>query len=119
MFRLPERVAPNAKIICIVGDFNKWDTNDNPMQKLKNGDYIIAFNLELGREYQFRYLVGKPKWLNDRNSDKYNHLEEFLMDCEYGRDHCFESSISHMTQCSIMIMSLCQRIFYFFIVSAR
>ena len=36
MFRLPERVAPNAKIICIVGDFNKWDTNDNPIQKLKN-----------------------------------------------------------------------------------
>jgi 1,4-alpha-glucan branching enzyme len=71
MFRLPEIVAPDAKRVCIVGDFNKWDTNANPMQKLKNGDFTTAFNLEPGREYQFRYFIDEPKWLNDRNADKY------------------------------------------------
>lgn len=71
MFRLPEVVAPDAKRVCIVGDFNKWDTNANPMQKLKNGDFTTTFNLEPGREYQFRYLIDESKWINDKNADKY------------------------------------------------
>ena len=71
MFRLPEVAAHDAKRVCVVGDFNKWDTNANPMQKLENGDYTIAFNLESGREYQFRYLVDGSKWVNDSDADKY------------------------------------------------
>jgi CheY-like chemotaxis protein len=71
MFRLPEVVVPDAKSVCVVGDFNKWDTNANPMQKLENGDYTIAFSLEPGREYQFRYLIDESKWINDSNADKY------------------------------------------------
>ena len=51
MFMLSEVVVPDVKRVCVVGDLNKWDTNVNPMQKLKNGDYTIAFNLESGREY--------------------------------------------------------------------
>jgi hypothetical protein len=31
--------------------FVKWDTNAKSMQKLENGAYIVAFNLESGREY--------------------------------------------------------------------
>jgi hypothetical protein len=71
MFRLPEVVVPDAKRVCVVGDFNKWDTNANPMQKLENGDYTIAFDLESGREYQFRYLIDESKWINDSDADKY------------------------------------------------
>lgn len=71
MFRLSEVVVPDAKRVCVVGDLNKWDTNANPMQKLKNGDSAIAFNLEFEREYQLRYLIDESKWLNDRNADKY------------------------------------------------
>ncbi len=47
MFRLSEVVVPGAKRVCVVGDLNKWDTSANPMQKRKNGDSSIAFNLEL------------------------------------------------------------------------
>ncbi len=71
MFRLPEIAVPDAKRVCVVGDFNKWDTNASPMQKLENGDYTIAFNLEPGREYQFRYLIDESKWINDRDADKF------------------------------------------------
>jgi CheY-like chemotaxis protein len=70
-FRLPEIAAPDAKRVCIVGDFNKWNTNANPMRKLKNGDYTTVFNLEPGREYQFRYLIDESKWINDSDADKY------------------------------------------------
>ena len=68
---MPEVVVPDAKRVCIVGDFNKWDTNANPMQKLRNGDYTIEFDLDRGKEYQFRYLIDESKWINDSDADKY------------------------------------------------
>ena len=70
-FRLPKVAAPAAKSVCIVGDFNNWNTHANPMKKLKDGDYSIQLDLEPGREYQFRCLIDELKWENDRNADKY------------------------------------------------
>jgi hypothetical protein len=70
-FRLQRAAAPDAKSVCIVGDFNNWDIHANPMKKLKNGDYSIVLGLEPGREYQFRYLIDESKWENDWNADKY------------------------------------------------
>ncbi len=80
IFRLPEVVVHDAKKVCVVGDFNKWDTNANPMRKRENGDYTIAFNLESGREYQFRYLIDDSKWINDRDADKY--VRSVYGDCD-------------------------------------
>lgn len=70
-FRLPKAAAPDAKGVCIVGDFNNWNTHANPMKKLKDGDYSIKLDLEPGREYQFRYLIDdESKWENNKNADK-------------------------------------------------
>ncbi len=79
-FRLPKAAAPDAKSVCIVGDFNNWNTHANPMKKLKDGDYSIKLDLEPGREYQFRYLVDELKWENDRNADKY--VRSVYGDCD-------------------------------------
>jgi len=70
-FRLPKVAATDSKNVCIVGDFNNWNTHANPMKKLKDGDYSIKLDLEPGREYQFRYLIDQLKWENDRSADKY------------------------------------------------
>ncbi len=70
-FTLPKVAAPDAKSVCIVGDFNNWNIHGNPMKKQKNGDYIISLDLEPGKEYQFRYLIDELKWENDWNADKY------------------------------------------------
>ena len=70
-FRLPNAAAPDAKSVCVVGDFNNWNIHANPMKKLKDGDYTIKLDLETGREYQFRYLIDESKWENDWNADKY------------------------------------------------
>ncbi|NOR64455.1 MAG: glycoside hydrolase [Candidatus Scalindua sp.] len=79
-FRLPKVAATDAKSVCIVGDFNNWNTHANPMKKLKDGDYRIELNLELGREYQFRYLIDQLKWENDRSADKY--VRSVYGDCD-------------------------------------
>lgn len=70
-FRLPRVGAPDAKTICIVGDFNNWNIYANPMKRLKRGDYTITLELVPGREYQFRYLIDDSRWENDWNADKY------------------------------------------------
>jgi hypothetical protein len=70
-FRLPKAAAPDAKRVCIVGDFNNWDIHANPMNMLENGDYSIVLDLEPGKEYQFRYLIDESKWENDWKADKY------------------------------------------------
>ncbi len=70
-FTLPKIAASGAKNVCIVGDFNDWNIRENPMKKLKNGDYTIKLDLELGQEYQFRYFIDESKWENDWNADKY------------------------------------------------
>ena len=79
-FRLPKVAATDANSVCIVGDFNNWNTHASPMKKLKDGDYSIELNLELGREYQFRYLIDQLKWENDRSADKY--VRSVYGDCD-------------------------------------
>ena len=70
-FRLPSVAAPGAKNVCIVGDFNNWNTRANPMKRLNNGDYEISLKVEPRKEYHFRYLIDDSKWENDWNADKY------------------------------------------------
>ena len=70
-FMLPKMAAPDAESICVVGDFNDWNTEANRIKKKKNGDYAITLDLKTKREYQFRYLINGFRWENDWNADKY------------------------------------------------
>jgi DNA-directed RNA polymerase omega subunit len=70
-FRLPSMAAPGAKSVCIVGDFNNWNTHANPMKRQENGDFEISLKFEPRKEYQFRYFIDESKWENDWNADKY------------------------------------------------
>jgi DNA-directed RNA polymerase omega subunit len=70
-FRLPSVAAPDAKSVCIVGDFNNWNTHASPMKRQENGDYEISLKFEPRKEYQFRYLIDESRWENDWNADKY------------------------------------------------
>ena len=70
-FRLPKIAAPDAKSVCIVGDFNNWNIHANRMKKQKNGGYTITLKLQPGKEYQFRYLIDGSRWENDWNADRY------------------------------------------------
>lgn len=70
-FRLPKLAAHDAQSVSIVGDFNGWDVDADPMRRLKNGDYAVKLELKSGKEYQFRYLIDRSKWENDWNADDY------------------------------------------------
>ncbi|MDD4730305.1 MAG: isoamylase early set domain-containing protein [Desulfovibrio sp.] len=72
-FKVPKSATQNAKHIFLVGEFNKWNTKTLPMKKLKDGSFSITVDLEVGRDYQYRYLTDEGVWLNDTKADRYEY----------------------------------------------
>ena len=70
-FKLKASEANNAGTAKLVGDFNAWDIQGEPMNKLKNGDFTQTVNLPAEAEYQFRYLLDGENWENDWEADAY------------------------------------------------
>mgnify|MGYP003573662284 FL=1 len=69
-FRVTKEEAQSAETVAIVGEFNEWNKDAEPMKKLKSGDFTQTLNLETGREYQFKYLVNNTTWANETEADK-------------------------------------------------
>lgn len=59
--------APEAKYVCLAGDFNAWDVNAHPLKKRGNGNgantWRTVLNLAPGT-YEYRYLID-GEWRND------------------------------------------------------
>lgn len=72
-FSVDAELMKGAKEVALLGEFNAWDPSDFTMRKLKDGSFTKTIELEVGREYQFRYLVDGEKWINDKEADKYTY----------------------------------------------
>jgi len=70
-FRLPRETSDSAKSAHVVGEFNGWDVQATSMKRLKNGSFVNTIDLEVGREYQFRYLLDGIRWENDSDAEKH------------------------------------------------
>ncbi|UTP72018.1 isoamylase early set domain-containing protein [Alteromonas sp. LMIT006] len=70
-FRLPKEQAATAQTVKLIGDFNDWETQVNPMKKLKSGEFTQTINLPKNKRYAFRYLVDDKEWQNDWAADAY------------------------------------------------
>ena len=52
--------APQAKSVCLVGDFNDWQADATRMQKMPDGCLAVRLDLRHG-SYRYLFLVdGKP-----------------------------------------------------------
>jgi len=70
-FIVSEEAAHGAQTINLAGDFNSWSSTDTPLVKGKDGSFSVKVELDVNKEYQFRYLLDGYKWENDWNADKY------------------------------------------------
>lgn len=70
-FSVDAELIAGAKEVALLGEFNAWDPSEDTMRKLKDGSFSKTIELEVGREYQFRYLVDGKTWINDKEADKY------------------------------------------------
>lgn len=70
-FKLSREEAKAAQTVRLVGDFNNWDTQVQPMKRLKNGAFTATLDLPKDNQYQFRYLLDDKEWENDWAADQY------------------------------------------------
>ncbi len=70
-FRLPRAAAPDAQTVCVMGEFNNWSPDANPLKRQKNDDFSVSLELEKGRSYRFRYIIDGGKYENDWAADRY------------------------------------------------
>jgi 1,4-alpha-glucan branching enzyme len=70
-FMLPNEIADGAATASLVGDFNGWNPEATRMRRLKTGEFKVTVDLEIGREYQYRYLLDDGRWTNDDDADRY------------------------------------------------
>lgn len=70
-FTVPQDAVGEAEAISIVGDFNNWDLDANPMKKAKkDGTFSATITFDKDKEYQFRYLIDGRTWANEVGADK-------------------------------------------------
>lgn len=68
-FQLPADAARQS--VAIVGDFNGWDAQKDPMKlNKKNRTWSKTLQLEAGREYQFRYFIDGSQWQNEEQATR-------------------------------------------------
>ncbi len=53
-FELPGEIAANR--VMLMGDFNDWEEDANPMKRRKDGRFSTTVTLQPG-EYRYRFLV--------------------------------------------------------------
>ena len=72
-FSISAEEANGASEGCVVGEFNEWNAAASPLKLQKDGSLTAVLEIPTGREYRFRYLVGKHRWLNEPEADGYEY----------------------------------------------
>lgn len=71
-FTLPAEAVQTAQSVAVVGEFNNWDIlNGVELKKQKDGSFSTTLELEVGKEYQYRFLINGEVWENAWNAPKY------------------------------------------------
>ncbi|MFH2091549.1 MAG: isoamylase early set domain-containing protein [Pseudomonadota bacterium] len=76
-FKIQKEDGNGTKAVHLVGEFNNWNPAVTPMKPHKNGSFSTTIDLDVDKEYQFRYLMDGVNWKNDPKADTYRH-------CSYG-----------------------------------
>jgi len=74
-FTLSAEVVGHATSGLLLGEFNNWDYNEGiKLEKQKDGSMKAIASLELGKTYEYRYLLNDGRWVNDQSADRYVHI---------------------------------------------
>ncbi|HBY94027.1 MAG: isoamylase early set domain-containing protein [Ardenticatenaceae bacterium] len=64
-----------ADEIYVVGEFNDWNRQANPMDHLRDGSWSLTLVLNADCEYEFRYLIDGRDWMGDPEADTHRPNE--------------------------------------------
>jgi 1,4-alpha-glucan branching enzyme len=65
----------------VVGDFNEWNPEADPMVRRSNGTFSAVVSLVADATYRFRYRSGDGTWFNDDAADEYDSNVHGSTDC--------------------------------------
>ena len=65
----------------VVGDFNDWDPEADPMVRRSNGTFSAVVPLIADATYRFRYRSEEGTWFNDDAADGYEPNVHNSTDC--------------------------------------
>jgi len=65
----------------VVGDFNEWDPEADPMIRRSNGTFSAVVSLVADATYRFRYRSEDGTWFNDDDADDYDSNVHGSTDC--------------------------------------
>jgi 1,4-alpha-glucan branching enzyme len=65
----------------VVGDFNEWDPEADPMIRRSNGTFSAVVSLVADATYRFRYRSDDGTWFNDDDADDYDSNVHGSTDC--------------------------------------
>ena len=68
-FRVSAEESLGADSLQVLGNFNEWDKNAEPMKKLKSGEFTTTIELDADSTYEFRYLTNSGTWITDEEAD--------------------------------------------------
>jgi 1,4-alpha-glucan branching enzyme len=54
-------IAPEAKQVSLIGDFNDWHPNSHPMKRQPDGAWMIQAHLTHGHHHYLFYVDGKTR----------------------------------------------------------
>lgn len=68
--------APNAASVSVVGDFNQWDVNHSPMEKISDGVWEKFIPITFKKYEEYKFCVESPDGNKVFKSDPYaRHFE--------------------------------------------
>lgn len=62
--------SPEAKIVSIAGDFNKWNIDEGAMRRRDKGVWTIEIPLKPGK-YNYMFVVDGDVWITDPDAESY------------------------------------------------
>ncbi|MBV9952074.1 MAG: isoamylase early set domain-containing protein [Acidimicrobiia bacterium] len=68
-FKLPAEAKYEGA--SVVGEFNGWSAGATQFDVQEDGSFAAEVNVEPGKSYRFRYLLGDGRWENDWAADAY------------------------------------------------
>ena len=72
IFTLPAEAVEGATEAILLGDFNNWDLSKGiTLKKQKDNSHKAVVKLEVGKTYQYRFLLNDGRWVNDYHAENY------------------------------------------------
>ena len=69
-FQIPAEIMGDAKSACVVGNFNNWSVEENPL-KISKGIASGSVTLPVGQEFEYKFVIDGNRWENDPYADSY------------------------------------------------